>query len=118
LKQSEKEINDIYSQVFYGAPLNVVLERKTAELEAEVTAKVTAEVEAKVTAEVEAKVTAEVEAKVTAEVEARKDAEAAKRTKATVLHLYHALGLSLIQISETVDLNVDSVQSIIHSDKN
>jgi hypothetical protein len=126
LKQSEKEINDIYSQVFYGAPLNVVLERKTAELKAEVTAKVTAEVEAKVTAEVEAKVTAEVEAKVTAEVEAkvtaeveaRKDAEAAKRTKATVLHLYHALGLSLIQISETVDLNVDSVQSIIHSDKN
>ena len=94
LKQAEKEWGDIFAEVQYGAPVDVLLKNK------------------------EDAVTADVTAAVTADVIAKKDAEAYKKMQAVVLHLYHTIGLTVIQIAGTVDMSVDSVQNIITTHKN
>jgi hypothetical protein len=81
LKESDKEWSDFFTEVLYGAPVDVLLENKTAE--------------------------------VTAEVMAKRDAE----MQGVVLHLYHTIGLSFIQIAGTVNMSVESVQDIIKNHK-
>ena len=98
LKQAEKEWGDIFAEVQYGAPVDVLLKNKEDAVTADVTAAVTTAV--------------------TADVIAKKDAEAYKKMQAVVLHLYHTIGLTVIQIAGTVDMSVDSVQNIITTHKN
>lgn len=98
LKQSEKEWADAFTELFYGAPVETLLEKNTVSVTEAVTEAVTANVTSKVTA---------------AEREI-----ARKKTRAIVLHLYHTIGLSVNQIAETVDLNNSSIEAIInHGDK-
>lgn len=65
--------------------------------------------------EIRDKVTSAVTAEVTSAVTAEKEAEAAKKIQTIVLHLYHDMGFSFIQISKTVDLGIEEVQSIINA---
>jgi hypothetical protein len=98
LKQSEKEWADAFAELFYGAPVEVLLEKNTAS----VTSAVTSAVTKSVTADVTSKVTA-------AEREL-----AQKKTRGIVLHLYHTIGLTVNQIAETVDLKSADIEAIIN----
>ena len=91
LKRSEKEWADAFTELFYGAPVEKLLEKNTVS----VTEAVTANVTAKITA---------------AEREV-----AQKKMHGIVLHLYHTIGLSVNQIAETVDLNNSDVEAIINA---
>ena len=48
LKESDKEWSDLFTEVLYGAPVDVLLKNKTAEVTAEVTAQKNAEAEKKI----------------------------------------------------------------------
>ncbi len=93
LKRSEKEWADAFTELFYGAPVEKLLEKNTASVTEAVTEAVTADV--------------------TAKVAAAERAAAQKKTRGIVLHLYHTIGLSVTQIAETVDLNSSNVEVII-----
>jgi hypothetical protein len=73
LKQAEKEWADMFAEIQYGAPVDVLLKNK--------------------------------------------DAEAEKKMQGVVLHLYHTIGLTFIQIAETVNMSIDDVQKIISNAK-
>ncbi len=87
LKRSEKEWADAFTELFYGAPVEKLLEKNTTS----VTESVTADVTAKITA------------------------AAQKKMDGIVLHLYHTIGLSVGQIAETVDLKSSNVEAIINA---
>ena len=82
------------TELFYGAPVEKLLEKNTVDVTANVTANVTKTVTAKITA-------------------AQKEA-AEKKMNGIVLHLYHTIGLSVNQIAETVDLSGSNIEAIIN----
>ncbi len=86
LKRSEKEWADAFTELFYGAPVEKLLEKNTADVTKVVTADVT---------------------------KAQKEA-AEKKMNGIVLHLYHTIGLSINQIAETVDLSSSKIGAIIN----
>ena len=87
LKQAEKEWAEVFAEVQYDAPLDLLMQFGAPE---EVLLKNKA---------------------------AQKDAEAERKIQGAVLHLYHTIGLTVIQIAGTINISADEVQKILNDTK-